>query len=264
MALTAACSSDSSDTSGGTGGAAQTSSSSSPTGGPSSGSSSAPSSSSGSGMLTCSEEYTTVPKGDCDLLQQDCPVGQFCGVSSEGGKAQSKCLPSKGGLKDKGADCTTNSECKDGMTCIDKHCSPFCCPGTNEPCGGGKCDVNLSFDGDKAIYAAACSYLPICDLFQGSCKDGAMCHLADAASCLAVCDAPSDGFVEEGGTCKFRNDCGDSQLCNNNAPDKGVCRYFCDTTKTNAAPGAGGCPEGRQCKAAGGTGCNNLGICMPM
>jgi hypothetical protein len=178
--------------------------------------------------------------------------------------SKSMCLPDLGGVKDKGADCSTNSECKSGLSCVDKHCSPFCCPADNEPCGGGSCDVNLNFGDGQTAYVMACSYLPICDLFAGNCANGTDCHLTDAASCLSVCDSPSDQAVSEGGKCKYRNDCGESQLCNNNQPDDGVCRYFCDTTKADQPAGKGGCPADRKCKPAGGTGCTNLGICLPM
>lgn len=222
-------------------------------------------SSTGSGMMPieCKQTYTSVPKGDCDLLQQDCPAGKVCVVADMGGKPVSNCVDDLGGLKDKGAPCSTNSECKGGMICVDSLCSPVCCPGTNEPCGGGTCDVNLSFDNNPAVYAMACSYLPICTLFAGDCKGGTECHISDAGACLAVCDAPAASHVDEGGKCKYRNDCGESQFCNNNQPDDGVCRFFCDTTMPNAAEGKGGCPMGRTCKPAGGTGCTNLGICLP-
>ena len=222
------------------------------------------STSSGSMTIQCTKATTTVPKGDCDLLQQDCPAGMVCGVAKEGGMAVSKCQPDKGGLKVAGSACTTNTECKGGMSCVAGFCSPFCCPDTNEPCAGGTCDVNLSFGADKSIYALACSYLPICTLYGGECKNGEECHLTDASACLAVCDAPSDTHVDEGGMCTYRNDCGESQLCNKNEPDMGVCRHFCDTTKAGAEPGKGGCLAGRTCKTVSGTGCTNLGLCLPM
>lgn len=217
-----------------------------------------------SGGLTCSEEYTNIPKGECDLLAQDCASGTFCGVATVDGAKTTKCVPDLGGVKDKGADCVSNSECKSGLTCVDNHCSPFCCPATDEPCDGGTCDVNLNFEMGKTAFAMACSYLTICDLFAGNCAEGMDCHLSDATACLAVCDSPSDNAVSEGGDCMYRNDCGESQLCNNNSPDMGVCRYFCDTTKADQPAGKGGCPQDRMCKPAGGTGCSNLGLCVPI
>ncbi|MBM4356735.1 MAG: hypothetical protein FJ096_01360 [Deltaproteobacteria bacterium] len=268
LAWSYGCSSDDTGASGnatGTGGSAMVSSSSTTIPSVSSvvGSGGAGGSTS-SGGATCSVEYTNIPVGECDLLKQDCPSGKFCGVTKVEGVSKSMCLADLGGVKDKGADCSTNSECKSGLSCIDKHCSPFCCPANNEPCGGGSCDVNLNFEDGKSAFAMVCSYLPICDLFAGNCAKGTDCHLTDPASCLAVCDSPSSQAVSEGGKCMYRNDCGESQLCNNNAPDDGVCRYFCDTSKTGEPAGKGGCPADRKCKPAGGTGCMNLGICFPM
>lgn len=230
----------------------------------SSSSSSGSMASSGSGMIACDEKYTSIPVGECDLLQQNCAAGSFCAVAKVDGKSSTKCVPDQGGIKDKGAECTTNSECKGGLSCVDKHCSPFCCPSNNEPCGGGSCDVNLSFDGDTSVFVMTCSYSPSCDLFAGNCAMGTECHMADATACLAVCDAPSDMPVSEGGKCQYRNDCGDSQICNKNQPDDGVCRYFCNPKNAGAAAGKGGCPSGQQCKPISGTGCNDLGICIPM
>lgn len=217
-----------------------------------------------SGGLSCMENYTSIPTGECDLLQQNCPSGSFCVVDKVNGMVTTKCVPDQGGLKDKGVECTTNSECKGGLNCVDKHCSPFCCPGTNEPCGGGTCDVNLSFDIDKTLFAMTCSYSVSCDLFAGNCAQGSDCHISDASACLAVCDAPSDQAVAEGGKCMYRNDCGDSQICNKNQPDDGVCRFFCKTKSMGLTPGKGGCPSGQSCKAISGTGCADLGLCLPM
>jgi hypothetical protein len=110
--------------------------------------------------------------------------------------------------------------------------------------------------------AMACTYLPVCNLFKGDCKPPGQCHITDGPNCLAECDKPSTQQVKEGEKCEFRNDCGESQICNKNAPDAGVCRYFCDTSNAAAEPGKGGCPMGRKCTGVT-SGCKNLGICTP-
>lgn len=242
------CSSDSGSDSSGSGGASGTTSNTTTT-------------STGSGMGSCADMYTSVPKGDCDLIAQDCGDGQACAVVDDGG-AVSKCIPAGAGQKDKGEPCATNAECKGGLSCLADHCAPFCCPGTNEPCGEGKCDVNVNFDNDATMFAYACSYSPTCDLFAGNCADGAECHLSDASACLSVCDKPSGADAAEGDPCKYRNDCGDSQVCNTNMPDDGICRFFCNTGNSGAEAGKGGCPMGRKCVPVS-TGCDGLGICLP-
>jgi hypothetical protein len=175
-----------------------------------------------------------------------------------------KCVPDQGGLKDKGVDCSTNSECKGGLRCVNERCSPVCCPETDEPCGGGTCDINLVLNADRMMFAMTCGYAVSCDLFAGNCATGTDCHLSDASACLAVCDVPSDQAVPEGGKCMYRNDCGDSQYCRKNQPDDGVCRYLCNTKSMGLAPGKGGCPSGQSCEEVSPTGCTDLGACVPM
>jgi hypothetical protein len=214
------------------------------------------------GPIDCEPGYTNIPNGGCDLLKHDCPAGSWCGVTKEGAGFKTVCLPdSMSGLKDKGSACTSNSECKPGMLCVQDHCTPFCCPKSHQPCGMGKCDVNVTFATDAK--AMMCSYLDTCELFKGNCKDKYQCHITDGPNCLAECDKPSPNQVKEGEKCMYRNDCGDSQLCNKNAPDTGNCRYFCDTAKwMGLEPGKGGCPMGRKCTMIS-SGCMNLGLCTP-
>ncbi len=217
--------------------------------------------STGSGMIMCMSMYSTIPVGECDLLQQNCPMGSVCTVAQDGASLKTACQPGAGGLKGKGSDCTTNSECKDGLSCIEKHCTPFCCPDNDKPCDTGKCDIEVTFNANKSLHANVCSYAKSCNLFKGDCPMGTECHLSEPTACLNVCDAPSAMHVDEGKPCKYRNDCGDSQFCNMNAPDTGVCRYFCDTTAAGGtAAGKGGCPPMRKCTPLK-SGCMNLGFC---
>ncbi|MFP6683958.1 MAG: hypothetical protein VB934_04565 [Polyangiaceae bacterium] len=215
----------------------------------------------GSGAgLTCTEAYTDMT-GDCDLLAQDCPTGFWCNVVGEA----AACVASTGSLKGIGAECF-QGQCAAGLRCLEKFCSPYCCPASNEPCGEGTCDVHVTF-GMK--YAMMCSFNAGCTLFEGNCPEGQYCHIGDADAGLAVCDLPASSFVAEGEVCKYRNDCGESQLCNKNGSDKngenGVCRHLCKPSDwENLDPGKGGCAADRKCKPANAGSFMDLGICEPV
>jgi len=211
------------------------------------------------GQLTCSEEFTDIT-GDCDLLAQDCPNGQWCNVVSE----KSVCVPITGSLLKIGSECI-QGECAAGLRCIGGLCTPFCCPASNQPCGDGTCDVNVSFG---SSYAMMCSFNPGCTLFKGDCPEGTDCHIGDAEAGLAVCDEPASSFVGEGEVCKYRNDCGESQLCNKNGSDKngenGICRHLCKISDwMNLKPAKGGCEAERSCKPVNAGSFMDLGICEP-
>ena len=195
------------------------------------------------------------------MLSQDCPTGQHCLVGSKG----TECVPGSGGLKTMGMKCNAG-ECGAGMHCLEGHCSAFCCPETNEPCGDGACDVQVSF---SVGYAMMCSFNPGCLLFEGDCPKGQHCHIGDAEAGLAVCDKPSDSFVDESEVCIFRNDCGESQLCNKNGADrdgeKGRCRHLCKPSAwEKLKPSKGGCLAERTCEKANAGTFTDLGICSPV
>jgi hypothetical protein len=218
----------------------------------------------GSAPLTCSVAYTNITDGVCDLLSQNCEPGRVCGVATMGG-VKTICRSSSGGLKDKGMACQGDAECKDGLFCYVSRCSPYCCPATDEPCGGGTCDINVSFGSGK--YAMACSYSQACVLFQGQCPDGEDCHISNAQQGLAVCEVPSDSYVAEGEVCLYRNDCGDAQQCNKAPPDlgdgdTGRCRYNCLVDSWQGlTPGLGGCPATQTCTSLGASQLPNIGLC---
>jgi hypothetical protein len=216
-------------------------------------------SSSAGGALTCSEAYTDIT-GDCDLLAQDCPQGQWCDVSG----TTAACVPTTGSLKTIGMKCS-QGECAAGMRCVGNYCSPYCCPATDEPCGEGTCDIHLTFG---TSYAMMCSFNAACTLFAGDCPDGMDCHIGDADSGLAVCDLPSAGMVGEGEVCIYRNDCGESQICNKNGNDKdgenGKCRNLCIVSKWEQLEvPKGGCLAERVCTMVNAGTFMDLGMCLP-
>ena len=217
----------------------------------------------GQGPIQCSDTYTTIT-GECDLLKQDCPPGDECAVKTMGGTG-STCRSAQNGLKDRGMQCTSPSECMNGMVCANNRCSPFCCPSTDEPCGSGTCDVQLNFAAGQ--WAMVCSYLQSCTLFAHQCTSPQECHIGDVNLGVAVCDSPSDSHVGEGEVCQYRNDCGDDQICNRSGADLGdggnlgKCRYLCQVDGQSLAPGEGGCPASQTCTTLSKPALPNIGKC---
>jgi hypothetical protein len=218
------------------------------------------SSGSGAGPITCTGEYSTLPDGPCDLLEQGCPLGQSCEPKNSGGAYTPTCVDNPG-LKGANKFCQSSNECQAGLFCVFNLCTPVCCPTTNEPCGGGTC--NVEFSGDTGNWAPGfitlCSFLEKCQVLTAdACPEGKDCHLQDFEQGLAVCVPPNGSFVPEGGACSYLNDCADMQLCYNNA-----CRFNCYVSASGQGmPGLGGCPEGQDC-VADEFGVDDIGICQP-
>jgi hypothetical protein len=217
----------------------------------------------GSAPLVCKQKYTSVKGGACDMLNQTCPAGQTCRpFSLGGGGVTTKCL-SNSGLKSRGAPCTGDAECEAHLFCTGSpsapgQCAPVCCPDTDDPCAGGKCNLSVSLGGNDFVYL--CTYLAQCTLFtKDACAKGTACHLQDTTDGYAACVAPSGTNAPEGGACQYINDCGDMQLCAG-----GTCRYNCLLGKAGegVAPGLGGCPAGETCQAQK-TGIDGVGVCQP-
>ncbi len=268
----AACSSDDSGTGaggpGGTGAAPGTGGG----GAPPTTTTTTTSSGGGDGPIDCppsSPPYSNVIVDDCDLLQQDCGPGKTCRpIETSPGVWKTKCRGDTG-LKGPGKACSVDQECEAGLFCIgapEGWCSPVCCQGTNEPCGGGACNINVDLDGVPNVNTAfmmMCSFAPECELLTvNACKTGTECHLSDASQGLATCTAPSGTQVDEGGTCAFLNDCKDMQHCFGE-PDGSRCRYYCLVSGGEGlTPGLGGCPAGQAC-ADIDIGVPGVGICQP-
>lgn len=221
--------------------------------------------------LDCSVPVTNID-GDCNLLNHDCPQDYWCTVQGVSGVAQKTCVPFLGGLKPSGSDCEATTECGFGLRCIGDKCTAVCCPVTDEPCGGGACDIRVSYSATEWAYY--CSYNDSCQLFAQDCPQTPEpfdCHISDAEQGLAVCDDRSDQWVPEGGPCLFRNDCGDSQSCNRQAPDAdpdagidGRCRYHCHVAEWQSeTEGNGGCPAAQHCVDLSYPAMPNIGLCLP-
>ena len=257
LASFAACGNADDDQSSAQGGAASSSSAST-------GSGAAPpqssSSSTGAGPVECSNGgYTNLPQGPCDLLAQNCPLGQSCEPKKNADKWVPTCVDNPG-LKGPSKACQTSNECQPGLFCVFNLCAPVCCPATNEPCGGGTC--NVEFSGDAANWSGwvyLCSFLEKCQVLTAdACPQGTECHLQDFEQGLAVCIPPNGEFAPEGGDCLYLNDCGSMQLCYGNK-----CRYNCFVDDGGqGTPGLGGCPPGQTC-IADDFGVEGVGICQP-
>jgi len=104
---------------------------------------------------TCPDEYTNV-EGECDILLQDCDVGYWCMIISAP-NAAATCVENGSGTVDKGGACTAgNHQCMPGLICAQQHCTPYCCPSTDQPCGAGTCNQYIYYG--VPAYARICSY----------------------------------------------------------------------------------------------------------
>lgn len=255
LTLPSACGSDDS-AAGGSGGGATTTTTSTDTG---TGGATTTTAAGGGGAapVTCDgKPYSTVPKGDCDLLAQDCPPGEGCVPTGLGTEWTTSCKTSSG-LKGPTKPCNSANECQAGLFCVFGQCAPVCCPDSNEPCGGGTCNVESAF-GDYTVFV--CSYLITCELLtQDACAPGSECHIMDAMQGLATCVPPSGANKQEGEACQYLNDCGDMQLCY-----EGICRYNCYIDAMGqGVPGLGGCPVNENCLFPVSFGIDNVGVCLP-
>jgi hypothetical protein len=228
------------------------------------------------GPLICLQSYTTIAKGPCDLLQQDCTPGNTCVPSLLSNPPTTACVGSTG-LKTAGEDCYSSAECDAKLICVGEsatqpgQCVAFCCPAEPyQPCNGGICNEQVNFG--EGVLAYVCSYAQRCALLTaGACPAGTACYVETAAGeGIAVCLQPSATVVGDLGTCHFINDCENMQDCFGLGNSEGACLYYCalsGSTKT-AAPGLGGCPSGQSCQSsyqgqAINVGVANIGVCIP-
>lgn len=257
---------DATDEDNGGSGAAQTTTGNSTTA--SSMSTGSPTSSGTGGNVMCTGMYTSADTTPCDPLQPGtCMAGTHCTFVDNVGTLG--CVPDNAGVKVLGDPCTDSSECSGVYECIGNTCSTWCCPDNNLPCttASGLCDVQVTAPDDDTKWVMGCSFQPACTLLGNTCAMGTYCHPADLAAAVAVCETPSGPMAPfaEGAPCMYRNDCGESAFCDNNAMPA-VCRQICDVTNwmTLQVP-LGGCPAMRTCMSVnwGNNQWTNFGLCMP-
>ncbi len=212
------------------------------------------------GPIDCADDYTNIT-GPCDLLNQDCPPGQWCNVVPDIPSSTTQCVVGSGGAKGQGDSCDHTAQCQTGLTCEAGWCSPFCCPDNDLPCQDGICSIAINYD--SGGYAFLCFYDSDC-LFQAKCEPGFGCYVVDVDAGYAQCSPESGAGAGEGESCTYLNDCGDSQMCNTDAPDNGLCRDLCDVGSwQNLTPGLGGCAPGRSCNDLSWPGFPGVGMCLP-
>jgi hypothetical protein len=212
------------------------------------------------GPITCKTPVSS-PKisGKCDLLQQDCQIGETCVVTDDN---KSTICRKGGGLKGPGKPCSTDAidECEAGLVCVGPQsgigfCTRPCCPDNDQPCGGGKCDTNVTYQ--SGLIVTMCSYSAKCTLFgPETCKNGQKCQFVYSNQGLAVCTIPAPNDVPDGGDCMAVNECSEASVCY-----LGKCHYNCKLD-VGGTPGTGGCPAGQTCKPAYPEAAGNIGICL--
>jgi hypothetical protein len=214
------------------------------------------SSSSSGGFINCAGGYATFQQGPCDLLQQDCDPGFHCTwKSAGGGDWTTECVP-RGGLKGLAAECEVETECEAGLTCFFDVCTPICCPGNEQPCGGGSCNLLVSLDADDTV--RLCTYSQQCTpLTADACPEDTFCHFEEPT--VSTCVPSSGEDALQGEPCMNLNDCGDMQQCAVDADD--TCRFICELDPNSQPPGFGGCPIGQDCRTTPLIEIDGLGIC---
>lgn len=213
----------------------------------------------GNTLIDCppgGNQPTTIPQGDCNILQQTCPIGYGCEPVNVAGQWTTNCVPGNG-LKEAGNACVSDAECKPGLQCVFEKCSPVCCPNNDLPCEGGLCNTTdtQSVPGHTTYY---CSYLPTCTLFDpGACNGGVdgNCYPNTGS---AFCVPPVPPISGAGEPCQNLNNCESNQLCVNTT---NTCQWACYLDMSSTTPGAGGCPAGENCTDVG-FGIPNIGICL--
>jgi hypothetical protein len=222
----------------------------------------------GDGGMVCDPH----PGDECNMVKQDCAdLTATCAYDPTA--KHNVCAKSATGTKLKGEACTAPADCDRGLFCYSNKCSPACCSGDNAVCGpGGTCNLAITDDGGAVIYHA-CSYSAKCNPFKYDCPKGQVCLFNEDPD-VFKCSTPSSGTsgigAAPGITCKYSNDCGESQACfklttgGDAAGAEYKCWLFCWLSTPDAfTPGT--TPDGRF--AANGTctvGGTNYGTCTSL
>jgi hypothetical protein len=225
------------------------------------------------------------PGDECDMVKQDCAdVTATCEYDPTA--KHNVCGKRATGSATKGEACASSSDCDKGLFCYSKHCAPACCTGDNSVCGGtgGACDLAITDPDTKAVIYHACSYSAKCNPFKYDCPTGEVCLFSeepDSFKCSLPAAGPTGLSAKPGTSCKYVNDCGESQLCTaltsggDAAAGASQCYLFCWLTKPagftpgtmpgGRFPADGTCTVGGTnygtCTSIGGIG-GGLGLCV--
>jgi len=187
------------------------------------------------------------PEGACSVLQQDCPTGQGCFLTT----GSAVCAEPLNRGQDEA--CTYENDCAAGYGCVQLAagyaCSRLCATdaGCDVPCE----DVCPETFGRLTAYpglgfCTRSEEARPCDLLAGDCPQGQACYYSSAG----IACHPAASNLPVGSSCGFANDCVAFSVCVN-----GTCHKVCDTTSPQ-------CPaENPRCvelpDAAG------AGVCVP-
>ena len=207
---------------------------------------------------------TDAPRGDCDVVKQDCQAGLTCTLQESAGAWKSACANLGNGPKKLSEPCTFHQDCNAGLRCSLGKCTRPCCPALEaELCGpGGKCDLQITFGTTSTVKLVVCSFPVPCTPWTSNCPPGpeSDCHVYSGG--VFECSFPNyapDAGSTVGKPCIYLNDCGDSQICIYPSADAsaGTCRWLCkardadagapDAGSVNGPPGKGGCEAGQTC-----------------
>lgn len=222
----------------------------------------------GTGGAGACSGYTTADTTPCDPLSPaTCAQGTHCTFVDDVGTLG--CRPDNAGSRGMGQPCVDSAECSGSLECIGGQCAPWCCPENDQPCGqvAGLCDVQVAAPNNDQVWIMSCTFeYPSC-LLMDLCPVGTFCHPMDFASAQDGCEPPSgpNAPVGEDNPCMYRNDCGESELCENSTMPA-VCRQICDLTNwMTLQPPVGGCPPLRICTPVnwGNNVWFNFGLCLP-
>ncbi|MFZ5470527.1 MAG: hypothetical protein ACOZIN_13910 [Myxococcota bacterium] len=187
-------------------------------------------------LLTALEDggqATRCAGGACDLVLQNCPVGEKCTYVSDAGGFERGCAPE--GTADEGSPCTgtpSSNTCRAGLVCalrelpdggVDTACARFC--NTTAQCTSPKlCNVVLTLAGTAERPTLCGDPPPSCDLFAQDCQ-----RLNDAcypSGSVAACFP--EGTLGDGEACVYSNDCVKGSACTGGG-NGFTCRPLCGT-----------------------------------
>ncbi len=223
----------------------------------------------GGGMRMCRSAM-----GECDLLTQDCPMGETCVYALPDAMAtapQTVCAPIVGAGSEEGSACCALNSCDNGLVCVGAEetapgsgmcstmgaCRRYCC-GSSSDCAAGE----LCNGFGSGFAGGICDTSDDCNLVtQTGCTspDGCYPDMGGTTQCVR----PTAAMAAEGATCMFTNDCVPGTACFTVTPMGGmarsVCLRFCDVGDL-----AADCPMsgGMACQAAGDLP-TGTGVCPP-
>jgi hypothetical protein len=215
------------------------------------------------------------PMGECDLLAQDCAMGEACVYALPDAMAttpQTVCAPIVGAGAEEGGACCALNSCDAGLVCVGAvetmpgtctsmgTCQRYCC-GSSSDCSPG--DVCSGFG--SSFMGGICDQVDGCSLVaQTGCEGMAGTGCYPSAGGATQCVTPTAAMAAEGATCMYTNDCVPGTACFTVTPGGGgmarsICLRFCDIDD-----GAADCPNpmGMACQT-GGELPAGTGICPP-